>query len=205
MYRPLLRQQPWTTSGYICRQCRHHIAEVKQHQQARYAGTTPHEAGNTDGQDWADNFNSFSDDLPTLASRRTRAKITDTTLDRVGNDRTEESGLVEFRKEIGKESSSRRLQERRARKRSVTGHETGYGGLRTSLAGRVVGGETPQDSGEFGSQINSRRLRKSHLKRTERRRLQRIPDMQTLEPEVQQDRSLDEEQTHTPAVNRNAE
>ncbi|KAK5133174.1 hypothetical protein LTR08_008110 [Meristemomyces frigidus] len=167
MYRPLLRQQPWTASGYVCRQCRHHLAAA-QRQQARHAGTTPYEeADETDGQDWANNFNFISDDLPTPKTFPVTEPENDASLDVTragvtGRKKSTSSARRRKRKRleisIGERAAEIRRERARTQQRSaavvksssasarLTGPESGFGGLKSSLAGRVEGetGDRPE-------------------------------------------------------------
>ncbi|KAK5125499.1 hypothetical protein LTR85_000610 [Meristemomyces frigidus] len=66
MYRPLLRQQTWTATGYVCRRCQHHLAAAQQ-QQSRHASTSTSPAAGADELDW---FNSLSDEYGDRKKKR---------------------------------------------------------------------------------------------------------------------------------------
>ncbi|KAK0251464.1 hypothetical protein LTS09_013369 [Friedmanniomyces endolithicus] len=80
MYRSALRSQPWsTTSGYVCRHCRHHLFRQQTASQTRHESTQAQAVADRGGhgagdEEFINSFNSLSEEYSTKPRDKTPAR-----------------------------------------------------------------------------------------------------------------------------------
>ncbi|KAK0940409.1 hypothetical protein LTR29_007997 [Friedmanniomyces endolithicus] len=80
MYRSALRSQPWiTTSGYVCRHCRHHLSRQQTASQTRHESTQAQAVAGQAGygagdEEFINSFNSLSEDYSTKSKDKSPAR-----------------------------------------------------------------------------------------------------------------------------------